>query len=95
MNFNNQSDSSIKDSSQYHKQFLMHCYQKRGPRKGIGSFNCKLPFMGSLYRSYTSMMFCNVIKTLTTQKIIKINQIGITIYGQHASFSKIKLFGTF
>ena len=32
------------------------------------------------------MMFCDVMEALTIQKIIKINQIGMTIY-QHAKTS--------
>ena len=40
-----------------------------------------MTFWGTFYRYFTSMMFCNVINTII---LIKINQRGMTIYGQEA-----------
>ena len=55
----------------------------------MGVFNCLMPLRGTFYRNFTSMMFGYVIKTFTVQKLIKINQIGMTIhvYGQYANIS--------
>ena len=40
-------------------------------------------------------MFCNVIKTLIIQIVFKIDQRGMTIYGQHANISNFILWGHF